>query len=115
MTWQSRIRTAACAAVAGAALSVIGCSTVQVGRDFELGTFEQQVQRGTTTQDQISALLGKPTSTGIAVESNGERFTEWTYYFASGQLPNMPNAKFKYLQVRFDQQGVVRAYNWSGE
>lgn len=92
-----------------------GCSTVQLGRDFDLGAFEQQVQRGSTTQDQISALLGQPVGKGVAVESNGERFAEWTYYFATGRLPNMPDAKVKYLQVRFDQQGIVQAYSWSGE
>ena len=115
MTAQTRIKHGACALLFAAVVMNSGCSTVQVGRDFDLNAFDQQVQRGTTTQDQIQALLGRPTGTGVAVESNGERFTEWTYYFASGRLPNMPDAKVKYLQVRFDQQGVVQAYSWSGE
>ena len=66
-----------------------------------------------TTQDQVRAWLGAPTGTGISVDAGGERLDEWTYYSASGRLPDMAGAKVKYLQIKFDKQGIVRGFNWS--
>ena len=91
------------------------CGTVHVGRDFDISNFESKVQRGATTQAQVRAWLGSATNTGIAVDAQGERNEEWTYYFAHGRLPGMADAKFKMLQVRFDAQGKVLSYSWSGE
>ena len=101
-------------ACVGTAL-LTACGTVQVGRDFDIGTFESKVQRGATTQAQVRAWLGSATNTGVAVDAQGERNEEWTYYFAQGRLPGMADAKFKMLQVRFDLQGKVLSYSWSGE
>lgn len=98
-------------------LSVVllaACSTVRVGSEFDLRTFESKVQRGTTTQVQVRGWLGAPTGTGIHVDTAGERYDEWTYYYGEGRLPDMVNAEFKMLQIKFDKNGVVRAYNWSG-
>jgi len=47
------------------------------------------------------------------MDTDGEHFDEWTYCFAEGKLANMSTAKIKILQIRFDLQGKVRAYNWS--
>ncbi|MEJ2509174.1 MAG: hypothetical protein P8009_06805 [Gammaproteobacteria bacterium] len=91
-----------------------GCSTVQIGRDYDLATFQANVQRGVTTQAQVRGWLGAPTSKGVGVQSDGERYVEWTYYYGHGHLPNMSDAKLKLLQIRFDAQGVVKAFNWSG-
>lgn len=96
----------------GAALG--GCSTVQIGHDYDLATFQHTVHRGVTTQAQIRGWLGAPTSTGVAVHSDGTRFVEWTYYYGQGSFPDMSDARLKLLQIRFDAQGVVQAYNWSG-
>ena len=41
------------------------------------------------------------------MDTGGERFDEWTYYFASGKLPDMLGAKVKILQIKFDKQGIV--------
>jgi hypothetical protein len=30
-------------------------------------------------------------------------------------MPKMSDAQLKLLQIKFDQKGVLRAYNWSGE
>ncbi len=101
------------AAIALAAAA--GCSTmVQVGANFDLAAFESRVQYGVTTRDQVRAWLGAPKSTGIAVETNGDRFEEWTYYYGQGDLGNMAHTEFKTLQVKFDRGGVVRGYSWSG-
>ncbi len=95
------------------ALLLVACSTVQVGRDFDVRSVEMKIERGITTQSQVRAWLGAPTGSGVNVDTGGERFDEWTYYFASGKLPGMSNAKVKTLQIKFDQQGIVRGYNWS--
>lgn len=89
------------------------CSTVQVGQNFDLHAFETKINRGVSTQDQVRAWLGAPTSTGVNVDTSGERFDEWTYYSASGRLPDMAGARVKTLQIKFDKQGIVRGYNWS--
>lgn len=89
------------------------CGTVQVGQDFDIRAFEAKIERGISTRNQVHAWLGKPAGTGISVDTGGERFDEWTYYFASGKLPGMAGAKVKMLQIKFDGQGIVRGYNWS--
>lgn len=89
------------------------CGTVQVGQDFDVRAFETKIERGISTQNQVRAWLGAPTGTGVNVDTGGERFDEWTYYFASGKLPGMAGAKVKMLQIKFDKQGIVRGYNWS--
>lgn len=91
------------------------CSSVQVGRDFDLSAFESKVQRGVTTQAQVRGWLGAPKGDGFVVDTNGERYEEWTYYYGEGQLPDMTDARLKILQIKFDPQGIVRGYNWSGE
>jgi len=95
------------------ALLLASCGTVQVGRDFDMRAFETKVERGVSTQNQVRTWLGAPTSTGVNVDTGGERFDEWTYYSASGKLPDMAGAKVKILQIKFDQHGIVRGYYWS--
>jgi len=102
-------------AIALLAAVLVACSTVQVGRNFELSAFESKVQRGVTTQAQVRGWLGAPRGTGFVVDTDGERYEEWTYYYGEGQLPDMTDARLKILQIKFDRQGVVRGYNWSGE
>ncbi|TAN76277.1 MAG: hypothetical protein EPN14_08125 [Gallionella sp.] len=100
-------------AVSAFAFLLSACSTVQVGQDFDLRTFEAKIVRGISTQSQVRAWLGAPAGAGVSVDTGGERFDEWTYYLASGRLPDMSGAKVKMLQIKFDRQGVVRGYNWS--
>jgi len=98
---------------AGFAL-VSACSSVTVGNNFDLKAFTSKVQRGTTSQAQIRGWLGAPTGTGQVVDVNGQTFEEWSYYFASGRLPNLPDLEVKILQIKFDKHGVVQGFNWSG-
>jgi hypothetical protein len=91
------------------------CATVEVGRDFDLAAFEAQARQGVTTQAEVRAWLGAPPGVGMSVESSGERYEQWTYYYARGRLPGMADAQLSILQIKFDPRGVVRAYNWSGE
>ena len=101
--------------VVPAALLLAACATVEVGLEFDLSAFDAKVQRGVTTQADVRAWLGAPTGVGASVDASGERFQEWSYYHGEGKLPGMKNLQLKLLQVKFDQRGVVRSYNWSGE
>lgn len=95
------------------ALFFAACSTAYVGQNFDLHAFETKIERGVSTQSQVRAWLGAPTGTGVNVDTGGEWFDEWTYYYGSGRLPDMAGAKVKILQIKFDKQGIVRGYNWS--
>ena len=96
-------------------VALAACGTVTIGQNFDLKTFEARVQRGATTQAQVRGWLGAPASTGINVDTAGERHDEWTYYYGEGRLPNAADASLKLLQIKFDRNGVVRGYNWSGD
>lgn len=92
-----------------------GCAAVQLGRDFDLQVFQSQVERGKTTQAQVDRWLGPPKSTGVVVDTDGNKYDEWTYFYGEGRLHNMKQARLKILQIKFDQQGIVRGYNYSSE
>jgi len=98
-------------AVAVASLSA--CGTVQVGQEFNLRTFQDRVERGITTQNQVRGWLGAPAGIGVEVDATGNRFEQWPYYRASGKMSDMSEAGLKILQVKFDKHGIVRAYSWS--
>jgi len=89
------------------------CATVKVGRDFDVGVFAAKVEQGVTTQTTVRAWLGEATGIGVSLATDNERFDEWSYYFAEGEMNEMSNAKIKILQIKFDKQGKVRGYNWS--
>ena len=89
------------------------CGSLKAGRDFDVKAFSTRVEQGVTTQADVRSWLGEPTSVGISVATDGERFDEWDYYFAEGELADMSTARIKILQVKFDKQGKVRGYNWS--
>jgi outer membrane protein assembly factor BamE (lipoprotein component of BamABCDE complex) len=89
------------------------CGSVKVGRDFDVGVFAAKLEQGVTTQEQIRSWIGEPTSVGVSLATDGERFDEWDYYYAEGEIADMSAAKIKILQIKFDKQGKVRSYNWS--
>lgn len=93
-------------------LLLAGCSTVQIGHDFEIARFDSEVRIGVTDQAGVKSLLGAPVATGITIEG-GARLVEWTYYYGDGKLSNLSAAGFKLLQVRFDAAGKVQSFNWS--
>jgi outer membrane protein assembly factor BamE (lipoprotein component of BamABCDE complex) len=94
-------------------LLLSACGSVKMGRDFDVGVFAAKIEQGVTTQDLVRSWLGEPTSVGVSLATDGERFDEWAYYFAEGELSDMSKAKVKILQIKFDKQGKVRSYNWS--
>jgi len=89
------------------------CGTVQVGRDFDITAFESTAKVGETSKAQVIKLLGSPKSIGVMQEKSGERFDEWLYFFGTGRMPGMRDVGIKILQIRFDQAGKLRSYNWS--
>lgn len=95
-------------------LTLLACSTIQIGKDFKLQNFSSNAQLGKTSKEHVLEWLGKPMSTGVAQKEDGERLDEWGYFYGSGQLPNMENTKLKTLQIRFDKEGIIRSYNWTG-
>ena len=90
-----------------------GCSTLKVGRDFNMHDFEAIVKVGETSKAQVLAKMGSPKSKGLSINSKGERLAEWAYFYATGKLSGMDNAQLKILQIRFDQHDIVRSYNWT--
>ncbi len=100
------------AAIAGTLLTT-SCSTIKLGKEFDLTRFQDSVQRSVTSRGQVQTWLGEPAAKGVSVDSNGQRYEEWIYYYGGGTLPAMHDASLKILQIKFDEQGIVRAYNWS--
>lgn len=96
-------------------LLLAGCSTVQFGRDFDPHQFDAKVERGATRREAVRTWLGAPAASGVAVDAQGERFEEWTYYYGHGTLPSMQDTRLKILQIKFDPQGRVYSYSWTGE
>ncbi|MBI3575318.1 MAG: hypothetical protein HY083_06670 [Gammaproteobacteria bacterium] len=99
--------------VAVVAALLVACGTIRVGGDFDPKTFETRVQRGATTQAQVREWLGAPNGSGVTVQTDGERYDEWTYYYGEGHISG-GDARLKMLQIKFDKSGTVRGYNWSG-
>lgn len=97
------------------AASLTACATIQMGRDFDLQAFKAKVVRGRTTEAQVERWLGSPKNTGIVVDTNGQKFDQWTYFYGKGKLNRMEQAHLRILQVKFDQEGIVRGYNYSSE
>lgn len=96
-----------------AVILISACGSVKLGRDFDVGVFTAKFEQGVTTQDTVRSWLGEPTSVGVSLATDGGSFDEWAYYFAEGDMADMSKAKMKILQIKFDNQGKVRGYNWS--
>lgn len=92
---------------------LVGCGSIQVGRNFDIQAFENLAKTGETTKAQVLGKIGRPKSTGVSITTDGERLLEWNYFYATGKLSGMENAQLKILQIRFDQSGILRSYNWS--
>lgn len=96
-----------------AVLLMSACSTVHLGKEFDLPRFQDYVERGATTRAEVRTWLGEPTATGVSVDNTGQHYEEWIYYYGGGTLPAMNDASLKMLRIKFDEKGTVRSYNWS--
>ncbi len=93
-------------------LTISGCASVELGRDFSLSQIEQKLQIGVTNKAAVRDVLGPPLSTGVELRE-GKRLEEWVYYSGAGTLPKLSDAKLKILQIRFGSDGMVESYNWA--
>lgn len=105
----------------GVVLALGGCggtaalpvpTSVAVAR-VEFAAIEAKLKRNTTNQLQVHTLLGAPHAVGASVDTNGVRYEEWSYYLdpngaSGGARRNGPST----LEIKFDRQGIVRAYRW---
>jgi len=96
-------------------LLLTACTAVQFGHEFDPGKFESHVEHGVTTREAVRGWLGEPNSRGMSMNEKGERLEEWVYFHGRGNLPNMQDAKLRILQIRFNAQGRVASYSWTGE
>ena len=111
------MRSYRCAVPAALALSLLtaGCTSMQVGRQFDYERFSSRVNTGTTGLAEVRGLLGEPMGKGLVVEADGSRYDQWTYYYGDGNMASPQKSRFKLLQIRFDAAGRVASYNWSGD
>jgi len=112
-----QIRSYRCAVPVALALSLwmTGCTSMQVGRQFDYERFSSRVTTGTTDLAEVRGLLGEPMGKGLVVEADGSRYDQWTYYYGDGNMTSPQKSRFKLLQIRFDAAGKVASYNWSGD
>ena len=102
-------------AALAAPVLMAGCTSMQTGREFNYAKFSQETRPGTTDMAQVRAVLGPPMGKGLVVEADGSMYEQWTYYYGTGNLTSPEKSRFKLLQIRFNQAGIVASYNWSGE
>ena len=84
-----------------AALSAMGC--VSIGHDFPVVRVDD-LKVGVTTQAEVQEIFGNPLMTGVA---DGNR--SWTY--ARIRYSPFGGANARYLEVQFDEQGVLASYS----
>jgi len=96
-------------------LALAACAPIQVGRAFDPQPFMDRVQRGQTTSQQVLAWLGPPASRGEIIDADGRQFIRWLYYYGEGKPPKFADLSFRILEIHFDAEGRVAAYNWTGE
>jgi hypothetical protein len=98
-----------------ASLTIAGCASVTVGRPFDYEAFASQVRVGSSDLKAVQAALGPPIGKGLVAEADGNLYDQWTYYYGRGDMNNAEKNRFKLLQIRFDKDGRVASYNWSGD
>ena len=87
--------------VCAAMLAGMGC--VSIGADFPVVP-AGELRVGVTTQAQVQEKFGSPLMTGVA---DGRR--SWTY--ARVHYSPFGGATARYLEVQFDEQGVLASYS----
>ncbi len=97
------------------ALLMAACAPLKVGSPFDPAPFMQQAQRGQTTTAQVLAWLGPPNAKGEIIDADGRQFIRWLYFYGEGRLPKLADLRFRILEIHFDPDGRLAAYNWSGE
>ena len=110
---KKKIRSLTSVVLLGSFFMLSACGTVQMGRDFDVESFDKITSMADMSKAQVRELLGPPKGIGVAMEKGGERLVEWVYFYGTGQLPSMSDTTIKTLQIRFEKNGMIRSYNWS--
>jgi outer membrane protein assembly factor BamE (lipoprotein component of BamABCDE complex) len=81
---------------------------------MSLDIFDQsrtnQIQKGSSTKENILVLFGKPAGTEFA--ENGDESWDYTYtLITSDPLARTRKTYGSHLSVTFDNKGLVKAYN----
>jgi outer membrane protein assembly factor BamE (lipoprotein component of BamABCDE complex) len=105
----------AVAALIGLAACVPSATYEKGQRDISDKSRIDQIQKGSTTKDNILVLFGQPA--GKAFEANGDE--TWNYGYVSRQarspfLPAPPQVQSVVLFVTFDNRGIAKSYSTSG-
>lgn len=86
-------------------------TSVAVAR-VEFAAIEAKLKRNATNQLQVHTLLGAPHAVGASVDTTGVRYEEWLYYLGANGAPGTRRDGAATLEIKFDRQGIVRAYRW---
>jgi len=98
-----------------AAALLAGCGSMKVGREFDYSAFASKAKAGTTTTTEVQQWLGPPIGRGVEVSADGTHLDLWTWYYGQGKMGSDPAREFKMLQAKFDPQGKLVSYIWSGD
>lgn len=109
VSWLSRVKVT----FGFSLIFVLTACAIKFGSDFNPQDFEDWVKRGETTRSEVIKFVGTPTSEGTVVLGDGTKLSRVLYYYGKGKLHKMKNARFKMLEVRFDDNKKVYSYNWS--
>jgi outer membrane protein assembly factor BamE (lipoprotein component of BamABCDE complex) len=95
------------------ALAISGCAYESGQRDISDTSRISQIQKGSSTKEQIHMLFGSPKGTEFAANDD----ETWTYSYWSStydpvHVPQEPHRVFRAstLNVTFDKRGIVKAY-----
>jgi hypothetical protein len=97
-TWKRLVVTASSLAIA---LALSGC--LSIGQEFPV-VKAGDLKLGETTQSEIQQTFGNPLMTGV---SDGN--PSWTY--TRVRYSPFGGAEAEYLEVQFDEQGVLSSYS----
>jgi hypothetical protein len=87
------------------ALAALGLGCLSVGQEFDTRRVPE-LEIGVTQREDVRRMLGEPWRTGIE-----DGLPTWTY--ARYRYSLFAPAKTRDLVVRFDAEGVVRAYGFN--
>jgi outer membrane protein assembly factor BamE (lipoprotein component of BamABCDE complex) len=108
------MRTLAFAAVIGLAASVPNATYGEgpgPGGTFDQGRVEQ-IQKGSTTKDNIIALFGEPGAKDLP--ANGDETWIYNYLVRQTSAPSPPSARRSHppaLIITFDNRGIVKSFS----
>jgi len=79
---------------------------------IDFAAIEAKLKRNTTNQLHVHTLLGAPHAVGASVDTTGVRYEEWLYYLGTNGAARARRDGAATLEIKFDRQGIVRAYRW---